>query len=56
MRSTLRQNKITSNKKSTDNDKEKPMSFSQMRKNLELIIEFLGEDFQKFKEQKSNTQ
>ena len=55
MKSTLRQNKITSNKKSTDKE-EKPMSFSQIRKNLELIIEFLGEDFQKFKDQKSNTQ
>ena len=36
--------------------KQREQEHEQMKKNLELIIEFLGEDFQKFKDQKSNTQ
>ena len=35
--------------------KQREQEHEQMKKTLELIVSFLGEDFQKFKDQKSNT-
>ena len=56
MKSTLRQNNIATHKNTIETKKAKEQEHEQMKKTLELIVNFLGEDFQKFKEQKSNTQ
>ena len=35
--------------------KQREEEFQQMKKTIELIVSFLGEDFQKFKDEKLNT-